>query len=694
MKTKSFMMPKPSLLAVFLLFSHYGYSQVEFYKEFPSKGKIEMFDNVQFGLIYYAGQEVNTYKDRSIIRQSGIKELRVNPVWSSFAVIHGNNLDIYSSIVREKRLFKVRDKREIKNKPSPLTTAYSPDARHFLAGYSNGEIIVYDVKTYLPEFILQEEAPVTRLQMSPNNYFIATIIGRQVNIWNFETKAIRSKLTLEAEANDMAFSCDGSLFAVTLDDGLVIYNTRNWEIFYSGKMQGSITSPSFNRTDKYLIFQRNGNELVIFNVRKKEILQTIREDAGPIYACRFIDDATGEECVISNRLQSIVFWNAKGLNPFFGKILNQEVDEKMNEWVKMMQGESMEDYKIRVNEETRAQQLEAFRQEVATNLAGDRITFENPFVGEYKEGENLLTINFTSLPPIEIPVSPSEYDDFKDNDKLKYSNAVYKLTDEDEFVLAYLEVTNEVNNKVYIYDNIGRTRLETIETDLNFVPLETLQLANEEEVRLEEMKEQVITENKQEKLISDNTTIDVKTEVIPDVDADGNKILNYQIGYQYKVINKDFSEKEDFPLGSYDITRSNAAMSLMKIIKKSFEEGDFAKYLSEGKRVKVSITGTADGAPIRGKIPYDERYGKFEEEPYYQNGALKGITITKSSGITSNEQLAFIRAASVQNYLSKNINTLQNTRNDYSYNIEVSEERGGEFRKISIRFTIIDVFKQ
>lgn len=49
-----------------------------------------------------------------------------------------------------------------------------------------------------------------------------------------------------------------------------------------------------------------------------------------------------------------------------------KVDAKMNEWVKMMQGESMEDYAIRVNDESRLKQQQMFAQEVA-ELAGDKI---------------------------------------------------------------------------------------------------------------------------------------------------------------------------------------------------------------------------------------------------------------------------------------------------------------------------------
>ena len=218
-----------------------------------------------------------------------------------------------------------------------------------------------------------------------------------------------------------------------------------------------------------------------------------------------------------------------------------------------------------------------------------------------------------------------------------------------------------------------------------------MQQASREEIQLKEIKEAVIEEKKQDKLITENTQIDVRTEVIPGVDANGNKILNYKVGYQYEVINKEFSAKEDFPSGGYDIERSNAAMSLMKIIKNAFE-GDFSKYLSEGKQVKVIVTGSADASPIRGRIAYNGQYGEFIDEPYYKNGNLDNITVTKASGITANEQLALMRAAGVKNYIEKNVTTLDNTKNEYEYHVEVAKERGGEFRKINVEFVIMDAF--
>ena len=407
----------------------------------------------------------------------------------------------------------------------------------------------------------------------------------------------------------------------------------------------------------------------------------------------FKNNQNSEVYLLSNRPNKIIFWDANGLNPFFGKIMSKEVDAKMNDWVKMMQGESMEEYAIRVNDETRMKQQQIFAQEVATELAGDRISIDNPFVGNYDASSNMLNIDFKQLPSISLEVPAGEVDDFGDAKNLKFENAVYVLNDKDEFELAYVEVKNETTNKVYIYDNIGRTRLTAMEVDDNFVPLEIMQQATREEVQLKEIKEQVVEEKKQDKLITDNTQINVKTEVVPGVDADGKKILNYKVGYQYEVINKEFSAKEDFPSGGYNIEKSNAAMSLMKIIKNAFE-GDFAKYLNEGKQVKVIITGSADASPIRGKIAYDGRYGEFTDEPYYKDGNLDNITVTKSSGVTQNEQLALLRAAGVQNYIDRNVTTLSNTKNQYEYHVEVAKERGGEYRKINVEFIILDAFKQ
>ncbi len=672
-------------------------AQVVEKRGFDSQKKINAFDNTTFCTAYLSDGALYTMRDIAINDVRKIERIVFNPTGSSIALLRAKNpISIYSFRDRNKKLFELKEKRKkLKAKPMPVSMCYSADARSFIVGNSLGEIVIYDTKEYMPLAYIQGEAPATALAMSSNNYFIAAAAGQNINIWNFQTKELRKAIPMPAVVKEVTFSLDAALLAVTTDDNhLTIIDTKNWDkVDIFDKLGGTLSSPSFHPEGKYISVVKDGKNIEIINLKNGVVEQDIVDPTGGVTGGRFFkNNQNSEVFLLTNRTKQMVFWDANGLNPFYGKIMGREVDAKMNEWVKMMQGESMEDYAIRVNDETRIKQQQLFAQEVATALAGDRISMDNPFIDGYDASNNMLNIGFKGLPSIGLEVPSNEAGDFKDG-KMKFSNAVYVLNDKDEFELAYVEVTNETTNKVYIYDNIGRTKLTALEADENFVPLEIMQQATREEAQLAEIKEQVIEEKKQDKLITDNTQINVKTEVIPGVDANGKKILNYKVGYQYEVINKEFSAKEDFPSGGYNIERSNAAMSLMKIIKNAFE-GDFAKYLSEGKQVKVIITGSADAAPIRGRLAYDGRYGEFVDEPYYKDGNLDNITVTKAGGITQNEQLALMRAAGVKTYIEKNVTTLGNTKNEYEYHVEVAKERGGEFRKINVEFVIMDAFQQ
>ncbi|MFK2601705.1 WD40 repeat domain-containing protein [Bacteroides fragilis] len=672
-------------------------AQVVEKRGFDSQKKINAFDNTTFCTAYLSDGALYTMRDIAINDVRKIERIVFNPTGSSIALLRVKNpISIYSFRDRNKKLFELKEKRKkLKAKPMPVSMCYSADARSFIVGNSLGEIVIYDTKEYMPLAYIQGEAPATALAMSSNNYFIAAAVGQNINIWNFQTKELRKAIPMPAVVKEVTFSPDAALLAVTTDDNhLTIIDTKNWDkVDIFDKLGGTLSSPSFHPEGKYISVVKDGKNIEIINLKNGVVEQDIVDPTGGVTGGRFFkNNQNSEVFLLTNRTKQMVFWDANGLNPFYGKIMGREVDAKMNEWVKMMQGESMEDYAIRVNDETRIKQQQLFAQEVATALAGDRISMDNPFIDGYDASNNMLNIGFKGLPSIGLEVPSNEAGDFKDG-KMKFSDAVYVLNDKDEFELAYVEVTNETTNKVYIYDNIGRTKLTALEADENFVPLEIMQQATREEAQLAEIKEQVIEEKKQDKLITDNTQINVKTEVIPGVDANGKKILNYKVGYQYEVINKEFSAKEDFPSGGYNIERSNAAMSLMKIIKNAFE-GDFAKYLSEGKQVKVIITGSADAAPIRGRLAYDGRYGEFVDEPYYKDGNLDNITVTKAGGITQNEQLALMRAAGVKTYIEKNVTTLGNTKNEYEYHVEVAKERGGEFRKINVEFVIMDAFQQ
>ena len=177
---------------------------------------------------------------------------------------------------------------------------------------------------------------------------------------------------------------------------------------------------------------------------------------------------------------------------------------------------------------------------------------------------------------------------------------------------------------------------------------------------------------------------------MPDFDADGNRILNYQVSFTYDV-EPGFSAQEDFGPGKYHVEESGAASSMLKIVEEAFN-GDLAQYLKKSKKMKVSLTGTADATPIIRGIPYDGAYGEFDNEPVYVDRQLTALTVDSKNPIKENSQLAFIRAAGVKDYLEKNIPDYRSMPKDYRYEVNVSQDKGSEFRRITAAFIFVDAF--
>ena len=361
----------------------------------------------------------------------------------------------------------------------------------------------------------------------------------------------------------------------------------------------------------------------------------------------------------------------------------------MDEWMKQMDGESLDDYKVRVNEQTRLNQMRLFETEIATNMAENLLTSSDVKLGNYNADMNMLTLDFNNMPSIYLTVPASELEGM-DVSNLEFTNTKYGLNDKDEFELVYTEVVNKKTGKKYVFDNTERKSLAFLEADDNFVPFEQLQGAKMEELKLEEIKNKILKNAQEQNVISDHTKIDVHTKVVNGTDASGKNIFNYDVDVSYTV-DEAFSAKDDFAPGKFKAEESNAAQAMLAIVKKALEE-DFSKYMVAGKQVKVQITGMADALPFSRTVAYDGCYGDFDQEPVHKNGELSNITVTKATGISQNEQLAYLRAMGVKNYMEQNIPELQKMKADYDTYIEVSENKGGEYRRIGVKFTFINAF--
>ena len=73
-------------------------------------------------------------------------------------------------------------------------------------------------------------------------------------------------------------------------------------------------------------------------------------------------------------------------------------------------------------------------------------------------------------------------------------------------------------------------------------------------------------------------------------------------------------------------------------------------------------------------------------------GQLTALSVDSRTPVRSNEQLAFLRAMAVRDFLEKNVPQYNALDKDYRYEVTVSEGKGSEFRRITAEFTFVDVF--
>ena len=359
--------------------------------------------------------------------------------------------------------------------------------------------------------------------------------------------------------------------------------------------------------------------------------------------------------------------------------MQMSVNDRMNTWMKRLKGESKDDYLLRTSDDKIEAMRLSFANEVSTEMAGDKIANSNVSLGKYNKNAELLGVNFSDMPSITLSVPKDEITAFKSADDLDFNKTVYGLNSDDQFEVLYTEVLNANNSKTYVYNNLNRQDAKSADTE-GFVPLEVVQQEIENNLRLQQVKTNAVQQAKNQNVLTDNTSIEVSAEVVPDGDE-----LDYKVTYKYTV--KDgFSVSDDFAPGKYVAEKSPASLAMLNIIKESFAK-DFAPYVKAGKSVKIVYTGSADATPINGKLAYNGEYGDIKDQAVVVNGKPSKLTVTKASGITSNEQLSLVRAISVKDFTYKNIPALKNMKTTDNFVI-----KGSEYRRVTVEFLFENAF--
>lgn len=643
----------------------------------------------------FAGNHVNTLRGEAILEDGKlITDAALNPTGTSILVLSidkkKKSATVYETQQYNTTLHKFDNKKT--DCTTPLAVGYTSDARQLLIAGSDSILRMYHPTTFKPIRTLTFDYAPTSFVLSDNGYYLATTDGHRVDVYNFETGKGRKAWDFESTVKDMAFSMDNDEFVILTSDGVAnCYDTRNFLTKRAIDNLGEGLSCVYNFDGKYLAVLTSPTTIEVVNVLDPDDPRiTIDVPEGGAKEIDFVTDTRYSTLLVYNSAADLRVKRMTQLAPYYGKLINEQVNEKMNEWLKMLPDETLEQYQARVNDETRQAQRRLFEAEIATSFADDLVNMATVSLGNYDRTNNVLAVDFDNMPTIFLEVPESDLGAFTKASDLEFKNAKYGVLPNDHFELIYAEVLNKADGKTYIFSNLDRVNLNYMNSDDNVVSLEIIQQQQMEEMRLQQLREKVIAEAKSSNVISDHTSITVDSRVVPDYDADGNRILNYLVNFTYQV-EPEFSAVEDFGPGKYRIEESPAASAMLRIVKEAFE-GDFAQYLRPGKKLLVKLSGTADASPILHGIPYDGVYGEYVKEPVYQDGQLADMTVTSGTGIKENEQLAFVRACAVKYFLNNNVKSIGEMNTDYTHHIAVSKDKGGEHRRITAEFTIVDAF--
>lgn len=361
------------------------------------------------------------------------------------------------------------------------------------------------------------------------------------------------------------------------------------------------------------------------------------------------------------------------------------VNERMNTWVKRMKGESRADYLARTSDEAIQTQRLQFGREFATDAAVAANLAIASANARYNEGIQTLMVDPSdNMPSIVLSVPKAEAETL-DVKNLRFENTKYDINANDQFEVIYTEAIDVKTGQKYIY-NKSNARLES---EVGFIPLTDYQL-KEKEAQLmasnAQLKAQTNAAQKVEEKTYNLQNTSITREVQTTALADGTS--DYSVSYKYTV-KDEFSVKDDFGVGQYEAEKSPASKAMLSFITKQLAE-DFAKHIEAGKSLEIKYRGTADAKPINHSIPYNGSYGDIIDQPVTINGKQEKLSVTRATGIPSNQHLSLLRAISVQKYINKNVTSLKKMNVKESYEVEVFPNEGGQYRRVSVDFIFHD----
>lgn len=250
--------------------------------------------------------------------------------------------------------------KDFKNKKlgNPITGVYTSDARRFLLA-TDKRLNILDARTFEPIDTMSLQFIPIDMEISENGYYLAITNGSKVTVYNFEEKKPRQTWDFGGAICDIGFNKDNSEFAILTNDGtLTIYDTRNFLIKKELDNLGDSRAFDYNFDGKYVAVVTSPSTIEIINIIDPDDSRDVMDiEKGGITDIKFIPDAYRRTLMAYTVNGGIDARRMLKLSPYYGKLVAEGAKEMMDEWLKMMPGESMDDYRKRISDENRKNKM-------------------------------------------------------------------------------------------------------------------------------------------------------------------------------------------------------------------------------------------------------------------------------------------------------------------------------------------------
>ncbi|MCD4705125.1 WG repeat-containing protein, partial [bacterium] len=161
------------------------------------------------------------------------------------------------------------------------------------------------------------------------------------------------------------------------------------------------------------------------------------------------------------------------------ELINDYINENLFQWQQKGKFEKIDDFLVRVNEETRVNKIKIFAEEATNNVAYEYCDWSN-VLAEYDAENETFKLKVERLYPIYLYVPIKEAPDFDANlHNLVFSDQKYLLTEDNKFAVTYMKIMNPSNSKIYVYDYESDHEFNLTQVELDFEPIDiALQTTN------------------------------------------------------------------------------------------------------------------------------------------------------------------------------------------------------------------------